>query len=155
MAGGKVTLTAGQPFRLDLDPAEGDATRAGLPHPEIFAALEAGTELLLDDGKLRLRVDRFGPDFADTTVLVGGPLSDRKGVNVPGVLLPISPSPPRTAPTWPSAWRWGGLVACPSCSARGHPRGARADRRPGLDHGQAREARRHRAPGRHRGLPTG
>ncbi|KAB2966712.1 pyruvate kinase [Zoogloea sp.] len=91
MAGGKVLLEAGQPFRLDLDPAEGDATRAGLPHPEIFAALEAGTELLLDDGKLRLRVDRFGADFAETTVLVGGPLSDRKGVNVPGVVLPISP----------------------------------------------------------------
>jgi len=91
MAGGKVMLTAGQPFRLDLDPAEGDATRAGLPHPEIFAALETGTELLLDDGKLRLRVERFGADFAETTVLVGGPLSDRKGVNVPGVVLPISP----------------------------------------------------------------
>lgn len=91
MAGGKVMLTAGQAFRLDLDPAEGDATRAGLPHPEIFAALEAGTELLLDDGKLRLRVEHFGADFADTTVLVGGPLSDRKGVNVPGVVLPISP----------------------------------------------------------------
>jgi pyruvate kinase len=91
MAGGKVLLEAGQRFRLDLDPADGDATRAGLPHPEIFAALEAGTELLLDDGKLRLRVDSFGPDHAETTVLVGGPLSDRKGVNVPGVLLPISP----------------------------------------------------------------
>lgn len=91
MAGGKVLLEAGQPFRLDLDPAEGDARRAGLPHPEIFAALEAGTELLLDDGKLRLRVERFGADFAETTVLVGGPLSDRKGVNVPGVVLPISP----------------------------------------------------------------
>ncbi len=91
MAGGKVLLEAGQPFRLDLGSAEGDATRASLPHPEIFAALEAGTELLLDDGKLRLRVERFGADFAETTVLVGGPLSDRKGVNVPGVVLPISP----------------------------------------------------------------
>ena len=87
----KVMLAPGARFRLDLDPAAGDATRANLPHPEIFAALEAGTELLLDDGKLRLRVDAFGPDFADTTVLVGGPLSDRKGVNVPGVVLPISP----------------------------------------------------------------
>ncbi|HJV27157.1 MAG TPA: pyruvate kinase [Aromatoleum sp.] len=89
--GGKVTLENGRRFRLDLDPTPGDATRANLPHPEIFAALEAGTELLLDDGKLRLRVDAFGPDFADTTVLVGGALSDRKGVNVPGVVLPISP----------------------------------------------------------------
>ncbi|GAB3453485.1 pyruvate kinase [Massilia terrae] len=91
IAGGKVQLVNGQRFRLDLDPADGDASRANLPHPEIFAALHAGTELLLDDGKLRLRVDDCGPDFAETTVLTGGPLSDRKGVNVPGVLLPISP----------------------------------------------------------------
>lgn len=91
MAGGKVLLEKGQKFRLDLDTSEGDSTRACLPHPEIFAALENGTDLLLDDGKLRLRVDSFGPDFAETTVMVGGPLSDRKGVNVPGVVLPISP----------------------------------------------------------------
>ena len=91
IAGGKTTLVAGERFRLDLDPAEGDATRANLPHPEIFAALETGTDLLLDDGKLRLRVDRFAADHADTTVMVGGTLSDRKGVNVPGVVLPISP----------------------------------------------------------------
>ncbi|BAK75099.1 pyruvate kinase [Pseudogulbenkiania sp. NH8B] len=91
MAGGKALLEPGARFRLDLDPAEGDAGRANLPHPEIFAALEVGTELLLDDGKLRLCVEAFGPDFADTTVLVGGTLSDRKGVNVPGVVLPISP----------------------------------------------------------------
>ena len=90
-AEGKVMLVPGAGFRLDLDPGVGNVNRANLPHPEIFAALEVGTELLLDDGKLRLRVDAFGPDFADTTVLVGGPLSDRKGVNVPGVVLPISP----------------------------------------------------------------
>ena len=89
--GGKVVLEAGQRFRLDLDPAEGGASRANLPHPEIFAALETGTELLLDDGKLRLRVDSFAADHAETTVMVGGALSDRKGVNVPGVVLPISP----------------------------------------------------------------
>lgn len=91
ISGGKVMLEVGKCFRLDLNPAEGDASRANLPHPEIFAALEAGTDLLLDDGKLRLRVDSFGPDHAETTVMVGGVLSDRKGVNVPGVLLPISP----------------------------------------------------------------
>jgi len=95
LAEGKVTLHAGKRFRLDLDATPGDATRANLPHPEIFAALESGTELLLDDGKLRLRVEAFGADFADTTVLVGGPLSDRKGVNVPGVVLPISPLTPK------------------------------------------------------------
>ena len=91
MAGGKAVLEQGSRFRLDLDPAEGDAARANLPHPEIFAALEVGTALLLDDGKLRLRVDACGPEYADTTVITGGVLSDRKGVNVPGVVLPISP----------------------------------------------------------------
>ncbi|HJV71677.1 pyruvate kinase [Ideonella sp.] len=66
------------------------ATRAPLPHPEIFAALEAGTELLLDDGRLRLKVEKAGKDFADSRVVNGGMLSDRKGVNVPGVVLPLS-----------------------------------------------------------------
>ena len=83
-------LEAGAAFRLDLDPTPGSTTRAPLPHPEIFAALVPDTDLLLDDGKLRLRVRACGPDFAETTVIVGGKLSERKGVNVPGVLLPIS-----------------------------------------------------------------
>ena len=89
-ADGPVTLQQGQAFRLDLDPAPGDAQRVNLPHPEIFAALEPGAELLLDDGKLRLRVECCDAASADTRVLVGGRLSERKGVNVPGVLLPIS-----------------------------------------------------------------
>lgn len=94
-SGGSAQLQAGSGFRLDMDPAPGDASRAPLPHPEIFAALAQGTELLLDDGKLRLRVEHFGPDFAYTTVVVGGTVSDRKGVNVPGVILPISPLTPK------------------------------------------------------------
>jgi pyruvate kinase len=90
-AGGPVRLLDGAPFRLDLDrDRPGDATRAPLPHPEIFAAIEPGIELLLDDGRLRLRVEKSGKDFADTTVINGGMLSDRKGVNVPGVVLPLS-----------------------------------------------------------------
>ncbi len=89
--GDTVELTAGTSFRLDLDDALGDAHRAPLPHPEIFAALTPGTDLLLDDGKLRLRVKECGQDFAETEIVTGGPLSNRKGVNVPGVILPISP----------------------------------------------------------------
>jgi pyruvate kinase len=90
LAHGPVTLEAGAAFRLDLDAAPGDGSRAPMPHPEIFAALRPDTDLLIDDGKLRLRVRRCGPDFAETTVVTGGTLSDRKGVNVPSVLLPIS-----------------------------------------------------------------
>ncbi|MGQ9370584.1 pyruvate kinase [Azospirillum sp. ST 5-10] len=89
-AGGPVELVKGHRFRLDLDPTPGDGGRVCLPHPEIFAALAAGVDLLLNDGRIRLRVERFGPDFAETEVLVGGVLSDRKGVNVPGVALGLS-----------------------------------------------------------------
>ena len=87
---GPINLTEGQSFRLDLDPAPGNEQRAGMPHPEIFAALSAGSELLLDDGRLRLVVERCGPAFADTQVVVGGKLSANKGVNVPDVVLPLT-----------------------------------------------------------------
>lgn len=90
-AGERVTLTAGQAFRLDMKDEPGDSTRVMLPHKEIFAALEEGTDLLVDDGKIRLRVRDFGKDFADCEVIAGGALSNRKGVNVPGVVLPLSP----------------------------------------------------------------
>ncbi len=89
-ANGPVTIAAGAQFRLDLDKTPGDATRAPLPHPEIFQAMSVGTELLIDDGKVRLRVGRFGDDFAETSVVVGGKLSDRKGVNVPNAVLPVT-----------------------------------------------------------------
>ena len=89
--GGQVELEEGQRFRLDLDPEPGDRTRAPLPHPEIFAALQPGTDLLLDDGRLCLKVEACGADHAVAQVLTGGSLSDRKGVNLPGIVLPISP----------------------------------------------------------------
>ncbi len=87
---GHVILEAGQSFRFDLSTELGNSSRVNLPHPEIFAALIPGTDLLLDDGKLRVRVERCNAESAETTVLVGGKLSERKGVNVPGVVLPIS-----------------------------------------------------------------
>jgi pyruvate kinase len=88
-AAGRVQLKTGQRFRLDLSPTPGDLDRVNLPHPEIIAAAEVGATLLLDDGKLRLRVTRKLADALETEVTVGGPLSDRKGVNVPDVVLPI------------------------------------------------------------------
>jgi len=89
-ADGPVHLAANQSFRLDLDPTPGNSARAGLPHPEIFAVLQPGSQLLLDDGRLRLAVERCGADFADTRVVVGGRLSANKGVNVPDVVLPLT-----------------------------------------------------------------
>ncbi len=87
--GGRVHLQTGQPFRMDLNPTPGNANRVNLPHPEIIEAASIGCTLLLDDGKLRLRVERKRDDALETVVVVGGPLSDRKGVNVPDVALPI------------------------------------------------------------------
>jgi len=88
---GAVALEEGATFRLDRDETEGDQTRVCLPHPEIYQAIEAGTNLLLDDGRIRLKVNKCDKDFAQCSVLIGGELSNRKGVNVPGVVLPLSP----------------------------------------------------------------
>lgn len=88
---GPVMLEKGAKFRLDMKDEPGNKDRVTLPHPEIFQALEPETDLLLDDGNLRLRVTACGPEHADTVVVVGGKLSERKGVNVPGVVLPLSP----------------------------------------------------------------
>jgi pyruvate kinase len=89
-ARGSETLEVGAPFRFDLDTAEGDGERVSLPHPEIFAALTEGSTLLVNDGKLRLRVLDVSPSHANCTVEVGGEISNRKGVNVPDVVLPLA-----------------------------------------------------------------
>jgi len=89
---GKVNLLAGAAFSLDLDiSTPGNKHRVELPHPEVFRALQVGTDLLLNDGCIRLRVVRHGNDFAETTVITGGQLSDNKGLNLPDVILPFSP----------------------------------------------------------------
>jgi pyruvate kinase len=85
-----VQLSAGANFRLDLEEYAGDAQRVSLPHPEIFRVLEPGARLLLNDGRIHLEVTDCSDEHADCKVLVGGELMDRKGVNVPGVTLPIS-----------------------------------------------------------------
>lgn len=88
-------LMEGQSFVLDLDPIAGDATRAPLPHPEIFQALAPGATLLIDDGRIRLTVQSVQSGRAQTLVAVGGVLHSRKGVNVPDVLLPLSALSPK------------------------------------------------------------
>jgi pyruvate kinase len=89
-ADGRVTLEVGQQFVLDSNPAPGDSKRVCLPHPEIFAAIAVGHRLLLDDGKVQLRVTRRTKSRATTLVEAGTALSDRKGVNVPDSTLALS-----------------------------------------------------------------
>jgi pyruvate kinase len=88
--GDKATLQDGAAFRLDMEDKPGDERRVRLPHKEIFQAIGPDTDLLVDDGRIRLRVKKSGADFAETEVVTGGVISNRKGVNVPGVVLPLS-----------------------------------------------------------------
>jgi pyruvate kinase len=83
-------LEVGQKFRFDLDRTPGDQHRVCLPHPEIFQALEEGARLLVNDGKISVTVESCGEDFANCRVDVAGEISNRKGVNVPDVVLPLA-----------------------------------------------------------------
>ncbi|MBU3076874.1 pyruvate kinase [Sphingomonas quercus] len=89
-AEGAVMLETGATFTLDRDSTPGDTSRVFLPHPEIIRALRPDARLLLDDGKLVLRVTEAGQDHVATRVEVGGRLSNHKGVNVPDVVVPMA-----------------------------------------------------------------
>ncbi len=87
---GKAMLAKGATFTLDRDRQLGDSSRVNLPHAEIFDAVKEGTRLLVDDGKLALRVTSVAPERIETLVEVGGPISNNKGLNVPDVVLPVA-----------------------------------------------------------------
>jgi pyruvate kinase len=89
-AGGGAMLEKGARFVFDRDSAPGDSSRVGLPHREIFGAVEQGTRLLIDDGKLVVRIMDAKPDRIETSVEVGGRISDNKGLNLPDVVLPLA-----------------------------------------------------------------
>lgn len=90
MAGGGAELVRGAAVSLAVGDGPGSAETVHLPHPEIFRALEPGIDVLLDDGKIRLRVTSVADDRARAEVVTGGWLSDRKGVNVPNAVLPLA-----------------------------------------------------------------
>lgn len=85
-----INLVEGAKFILDMKDELGTEDRVSLPHPEIFKALKVGDVLLLNDGNIRLRVEKCDKKHAETSVLVGGALSSHKGVNLPNIHLPIS-----------------------------------------------------------------
>ncbi|USG62847.1 pyruvate kinase [Sneathiella marina] len=89
-AEGPVYLEKGASFRFDNDTAAGDASRVSLPHPAVLKSLDIGSELLLDDGKLKMTVTGVSDNHVDCVVSTGGKLSDRKGVNIPNVVVKIS-----------------------------------------------------------------
>ncbi len=92
---GGIDIEKGMRFTLDSNPAPGTQQRVCMPHPEVLEVLEVGTDILLDDGKVHLHVIKKGADFVETEVVAGKRLSDRKGVNLPNVLLKASVLTPK------------------------------------------------------------
>lgn len=91
IGGGSTALAEGATFRFDTTESAGSADRVFLPHPQIFAAVEPGHTLLLDDGKIRMSVVSKTASRIEAAVLVGGMLSSRKGISLPDTVLPIGP----------------------------------------------------------------
>ena len=91
VSGGSLALTAGETIRFVLTHDEGGKDAIPLPHPEIFEAILPKQQLLIDDGKVRVEVVGLGTDSIEARVLIGGNISNRKGVNLPGTILKLSP----------------------------------------------------------------
>ena len=92
---GGAQIAVGASFVLDSEKKPGDAARVHLPHPEVLASLEAGHRLLIDDGKVQLRVTEATPKRVVTKVEVGGRVSDRKGVSLPDSTVPLAALTPK------------------------------------------------------------
>ena len=88
---GKIAVAAGDKIRFVRTGSDGDAMAIPLPHSEVFAAIMPGQDLLIDDGRVRARVTGLGNDQIDATVVTGGTIANRKGVNLPGTVLDLSP----------------------------------------------------------------
>lgn len=86
---GQAVIRHGSHFTLDRNPEPGDETRVFLPHPELFGVMEKGQRLLINDGKIKLRVIRADEEEILCSAEVGGVISDRKGVNVPDAVVPV------------------------------------------------------------------
>ena len=85
----RIEVTEGHIIRFDLDSSLGDESRVCLPHPEVIAAMKPGSEILLDDGKVRARIKEQGKDYLLAEIMAGSKLSNNKGFNIPGVIIPM------------------------------------------------------------------
>jgi pyruvate kinase len=88
-ANGSETLEIGQSFTFDDDKTPGDAVRVNLPHPEILSAVSVGDRLLIDDGRLHLKVVETDGRKVRCEVVSGTKISDRKGISLPDTDLPV------------------------------------------------------------------
>jgi pyruvate kinase len=88
--GGFINVSSGHQLWLDSDKTPGGPDRVYLPHPEIITALNVGDPLLVDDGKVQLKVIEKKADAVKVEVVVGQKLMDRKGINIPATLIQMS-----------------------------------------------------------------
>src|SRR6185312_2682553 len=95
LKGGPRKLAEGEKIRLVLGETSDRPDELPIPHPEIFQAIKQKHALLIDDGKVRLRLLKRADTYADAVVVVGGEIKDRKGVNMPDTLLPMSAITPK------------------------------------------------------------
>jgi len=86
---GAIDIQEGQRIRFDLDTTPGNATRVCLPHPEVIQCMKPDSEILLDDGKVRVKIVEQGKDYLLGEVVSGSKLSNNKGFNIPGVIIPV------------------------------------------------------------------
>ena len=86
----QVFLKNGQRFYLDLNNLPGNENRVFLPHPEIFKSVKQQTNILIDDGKIQLSVNKVNSNQIETEVINGGKISNHKGVNIPKVFIKTS-----------------------------------------------------------------
>ncbi len=92
---GKIELRYGQEVEIALGDAPGKDGLIRLPHPELFEVLEPGHILKFDDGKLMVTITEAGKDKLKARVDVPGILSNKKGVNIIGAVIPVSAMTPK------------------------------------------------------------
>jgi pyruvate kinase len=88
-AGGAVTLVPGEHFTITVREVEGDQYQVGTTYSGLPTDVSAGDRILVDDGRLVLAIDGVTDTDVHTTVVVGGPVSDHKGMNIPNAALTV------------------------------------------------------------------
>jgi pyruvate kinase len=95
LPGGALEVHTGDRLHLVRKVVADNATDIPIPHAEVFAALKPGESILIDDGKVRLRIESASKEEAMAVVETGGTLKDKKGVNLPDTILPIPAMTPK------------------------------------------------------------
>ena len=90
-AAGSVTLAVGQEFTITGQDVPGDQGEVSVSYPGLAGDVQPGTHLLVDDGRVVLEVTAVQGERIRTRVLMGGPVSDHKGLNLPGVRVSVPP----------------------------------------------------------------